>query len=215
MKKGMKVLGLCLFVVGVLLLGETVLVFAQKPAIGWGVYKRAIIEADGIKTYEVLEGTEASLSTDSHTGKYSGYVKTTSSQKGQKGYTQGWVYSITSLLKPNSEYMLAGWVKTDLKKGADVEFSCHLYDKKPYTSDSIHGFATSNMKGANNWTHKKIMIKTPGTIATATILFIVHKKGEAWVDDVSLIDVSTGKNLLENPGFEIIEEGSIKEEPMV
>lgn len=207
MKKGMKVLSLCLFVVGVLLLGGSVLVFAQKPAVGWRV---SYTNPD---TKEPIEGTEAFLSTDSHTGKYSAYVKTTSRDRKKASWCQGWSYPITSLLKPNSKYVLSGWIKTNLIGRTDVQFACYLYERQPYTSDNFRGYAT-NMKGVNNWTYKKIVIETPNEIANANIHFLVHSEGEAWVDDVSLIDVSTGKNLLENPGFEIIEEGSI-EEPIV
>lgn len=200
MKKRIKELGLKVFVFGMLLLVGSSLLFAQKP-MGWFI------------AYGPLEGTEGSLSTDSHTGKYSAYVKTTGSQKGQGedwkqgGWIQGWSYNITSLLEPNSEYILAGWVKTNLKEGSEVGFSVHLHDKSQgkTSAERFHGFDVGNMKGMNNWTYKQTVIKTPDTIQNAHIHFIVNKAGEAWLDDVVLIDVSTKENLLDNPGFEIIE----------
>lgn len=196
MRRSIKKMGLGFFVCGVLFLGGNDLLFAQEP-VGWYIHET-----------KDIEGTEACLSTFSHTGKYSAYAKVTVSQKREKGWKQGWMYDIGSLLKPNSEYVLAGWVKTDLGKGSYVEFSCHLYDKSEEKCilENFHGYQSGKMHGVNNWTYKQVPIRTPDTIKRAVLLFIVHRQGEAWLDDVSLIEVSSGKNLLVNPGFEILKQ---------
>ena len=198
MKKRIEKSWLSLPLLSMLLLAGNSLLFAQKPA-GWYI------------TYGSTEGTKAYLSTNAHTGKYSACAKATSSQKtditSEGGWTQGWSCDITSILMQGNEYLLSGWVKTNLKEGSNVEFSIHIYDASPEKSseERFHGFATEKMTGMNNWTYKQTTFKTPDTIANAHIHFIVHKAGEVWLDDVAIIDTSTGKNLLDNPGFEIME----------
>ncbi|MBT9150722.1 MAG: hypothetical protein DDT40_00900 [candidate division WS2 bacterium] len=195
MNKEIRKLGLGVFVFVVLFLGSSLL-FAQEP-VGWFLFSGQPI------------GTEASLSTDFHSGKYSAYVKTTTNIMEQDeegvwvgGGTTGWSYNIGPLLKPNSKYILSGWVKTNLEEGAGIEFSIHLLDNSP--DSQFYGYVAGHMHGMNNWTYKTTTIKTPSTIARANILFVIHRKGEGWLDDVALIDVSTGKNLLTNPGFEFL-----------
>jgi putative membrane-bound dehydrogenase-like protein len=120
------------------------------------------------------------IDTTGHAGGHSAHI--TSDRGGDVSWSQD------VRLKPNTRYRLSAWVKT---KGVDGQAMGALFNVHQLQQDGL----PKPLKGDNDWTQLTSEFAT-GSLNTVTINMLFggwgRSRGEAWWDDVQLIELGPG-----------------------